>query len=217
MNRSLRPRTTAWLICLAAMWMPDIASAQTAAPANASASAPAGAAKSTPTRALEFGAKLLQGNAPAAALDIHLVGLHPMKDAPEQQMLAHHYCRQLNEDMLQCILFDGASREARLTGVEYIISEKLFETLPEAERAYWHPHNAEILSGQLVAPGLPAPAEHALMKSKVNSYGKTWHLWNTGAPGQTADALPLGPPMLAWCPPRKRKSPYGSSSITRNQ
>ena len=36
------------------------------------------------------------------------------------------------------------------------------------------------------------------MKAKMNSYGKTWHVWHTGAPGEAGDALPLGPAMLAW-------------------
>ena len=90
------------------------------------------------------------------------------------------------------MLFDGNGGNANLNGIEYIISEALFETLPPQERRFWHPHNAEILSGQLVAPGLPAVAETALMKSKMNSYGKTWHLWSTGAPGQPGDTLRSG-------------------------
>jgi hypothetical protein len=69
--------------------------------------------------------------------------------------------------------------DANLVGIEYIISERQFEGLPEEEKKYWHPHNGEILSGQLVAPGLPAVAERELMRQKVNSYGKTWHLWHT--------------------------------------
>jgi hypothetical protein len=129
---------------------------------------------------------------------VYLVGFHPMKERPDHQMEAHHYCHQVNEDFAQCALFDGNGRTARLNGIEYIISEKLFATLPAAERAYWHPHNAEILSGQLVAPGIPAVAEKELMRGKMNSYGKTWHVWNTGAADLPADALPLGPPMLAW-------------------
>ena len=95
-------------------------------------------------------------------------------------------------------MFDGNGPKARLNGIEYIISEKLFDSLPAGERRFWHPHNAEILSGQLVAPGIPAVAEKALMKDKMNSYGKTWHVWHTGAPGEAGDALPLGPAMLAW-------------------
>jgi hypothetical protein len=45
---------------------------------------------------------------------------------------------------------------------------------------------------------LPEVAGKALMKSKMNSYGKTWHVWNTGSLGAGADKLPLGKPMLAW-------------------
>lgn len=159
---------------------------------------PPGARKTAKTKTLELGAKVLQGNSPLGPMDIYLVGFHPMKDHPEQQMEAHHYCHQVNQDFAQCTLFDGNGRDANLTGIEYIVSEKLFETLPEDERRYWHPHNGEILSGQLVAPGIPAVAEKALMKDKMNSYGKTWHVWRTGAGGQAGDKLPLGPPMLAW-------------------
>ena len=36
------------------------------------------------------------------------------------------------------------------------------------------------------------------MKTKANSYGKTWDVWNTGHEGHPADALPLGDPLLAW-------------------
>src|SRR5204863_2817815 len=96
------------------------------------------------------------------------------------------------------VLFDGNTKDANMTGIEYIISEKLFNTLPEGERKYWHPHNYEILSGQLVAPGLPTVAEKELMRKKMNSYGKTWHVWMTESGGKPADKLPLGEPHLAW-------------------
>lgn len=168
------------------------------AQSSPSTTAPRGEAKSGSTKGLEAGAKLLQSNAPLKGFDIYLDGFHPMKDHPEIQMEAHHYCHQVNEDFAQCVLFDGNSKTANMNGVEYIISEKLFNTLPQEERKFWHPHNGEILSGQLVAPGIPEPAEHALMKKKMNSYGKTWHVWNTGHQGMAGDKLPLGEPMLAW-------------------
>lgn len=170
-----------------------------AAPAHSqSTSQPPGSEKSAETLTLELGAKILQGNSPLGPMDIYLVGFHPMKDHPEEQMEAHHYCHQVNEDFAQCVLFDGNSKTANLTGIEYIVSAKLFESLPEAERKYWHPHNGEILSGQLIAPGIPAVADKALMKGKMNSYGKTWHVWNTGMQGRVADKLPMGEAMLAW-------------------
>ncbi len=155
---------------------------------------PAGAEESTKTNVLEVGATALQADAPVGEMDIYVVGFHPMKEDPSQQMEAHHFCDQVNEDLAQCVLFDGNTGSANLNGIEYIISERLFGELPQDERQYWHPHNGEILSGQLVAPGLPGLAEEELMKSKMNSYGKTWHTWSTGENAR----LPLGEPMLAW-------------------
>lgn len=152
-----------------------------------------GREESTKTDVLETGAAALQTKAPFSPMDVYLVGFHPMKEDPGHQMEAHHFCTQVNEDFAQCALFDGNGEDAKLTGIEYIISEKLFNTLPEEEKQYWHPHNYEILSGQLVAPGLPEVAEMELMQSKMNSYGKTWHVWSTDK-----DELPLGDPMLAW-------------------
>lgn len=148
--------------------------------------------------ALDAGAALLQGHAPLAGFDVYLVGFHPMKDDPNVQMEAHHWCRQLNDDVMQCVLFDGNGPDARLNGVEYIVSERVYQALPPEERASWHPHDYEILSGQLVAPGIPEPVERALMRKELNSYGKTWHVWHTGGPGKAADPLPLGAPHLAW-------------------
>ena len=36
------------------------------------------------------------------------------------------------------------------------------------------------------------------MRGKMNSYGKTWHVWSTPRAGQPGDKLPLGPALLAW-------------------
>lgn len=155
---------------------------------------PAGAPTSKSTELLKTGARALQSDAAPASLDIHLIGFHPMKDNPMHQMTAHHFCSQVNEDFAQCALFDGNTRDANLNGIEYIISETLFATLPPHEKKYWHPHNYEILSGQLIGPGLPDAAEKEFLRRKMNSYGKTFHLWMTDG----GDKLPLGEPRLAW-------------------
>lgn len=155
---------------------------------------PAGSDTSAKTDVLKTGAKVMQKDSPLDPMDVYVVGFHPMKDQPEHQMEAHHFCRQATEDFAQCALFDGNSRDANLNGIEYIISERLFETLPADEKQLWHPHNGEILSGQLIAPGIPQVAEKELMRMKMNSYGKTWHTWAT----DQGHKVPLGLPMLAW-------------------
>jgi hypothetical protein len=161
--------------------------------------APAGEGRSLWRATLEAGAALLQDTTPLKDFDIYVVGLHCARHHPEMQMEAHHFCRQVNQDFLQCAIFDGNTKDANLIGVEYIVSERLFASLPEAEKGFWHPHNYEILSGQLSAPGLPEAAERAFLKELMNSYGKTWHTWHTGRhDGEPGDTLPLGGAELMW-------------------
>ena len=157
-----------------------------------------GADPTAKTSALETGASLMQAKAPVDKIAMYLDGFHASKDDPNMQMEAHHYCNQVNEDFAQCVLFDGNTDEARLMGIEYIIAETLYNTLPTEEKAYWHPHNYEVLSGTLRMPGLPDAAEKEALKTKINSYGKTWHTWMTGIHNHKADPLPFGPPHLQW-------------------
>lgn len=164
-----------------------------------SSTAPAGGSKGTGLAALEQGAKLLQTDAPLKGFDVYVVGFHCPKGEPGRQMEAHHFCKVVNDDLLQCVLFDGNTKDANLIGIEYIVSADLFDTFATDEKSYWHPHNFEVFSGQLVAPGLPKAAEKSLMRHLVNSYGKTWHTWHTsqndGEPGMD---LPYGDPKLMW-------------------
>ncbi|ROS73312.1 OBAP family protein [Cellulomonas sp. PhB143] len=157
----------------------------------------AGAPTSVPLRVLDEGARLLQSGGPLPGFDVYVVGFHCAKGEPDFQMEAHHFCRVVNDDLLQCVLFDGNTRDANLIGVEYIVSGRLHATLDPAEQAYWHPHNFEVLSGQLAAPGLPERVERELMARLLNSYGKTWHTWHTST-GAPDAGLPLGDPKLMW-------------------
>ena len=157
-----------------------------------------GSEQTAKTAALETGANLLQSKGPISKISMYLDGFHVAKSDPKMQMEAHHYCNQVNEDFAQCVLFDGNTDDARMMGIEYIVAEKLYTGMTAAEKALWHPHNYEILSGQLRMPGLPDVAEKEALKGKMNSYGKTWHTWMTGTHGGYSTALPLGPPHLQW-------------------
>jgi hypothetical protein len=152
----------------------------------------AGAEKTPKTRILEAGAAVLQDTTPVNRLQMYVCGFHFANGDMGHQMEAHHYCMQVNEDLIQCALYDGNGKDAKLVGIEYIISAKLFDTLPAEEKKLWHSHVYEVKSGTLVAPGLPEAAEHELMEKLVGTYGKTWHTWNTMA----GDTLPMGIPTL---------------------
>ncbi|MCQ6255554.1 OBAP family protein [Pseudomonas sp. Q11] len=151
-----------------------------------------GKPKTPTTQTLDAGAALLQSRPPVEALNAYLDGFHFYNGRLEMQMEAHHYCAILNEEVIQCVIYDGTRKDAKLMGVEYIVSEHLFNTLPPAEKALWHSHVHEVKSGQLIAPGIPEVAEHALMKKLVHTYGKTWHTWHT----DLNKHLPLGVPQL---------------------
>ncbi len=157
-----------------------------------SAVKPPGNDESTKTQALEAGADLLQDKAPLDGFNAYLDGFHFASGDLRMQMEAHHYCSHLNEDVIQCVLFDGNGKQAKLAGIEYIITKPLFEKLPAEEKRLWHSHVYEVSSGQLVAPGIPDVAEHELMEKIAGTYGKTWHTWHTND-GAT---LPLGIPRL---------------------
>ena len=158
---------------------------------DSNASAP-GSEESAKTRVLETGANLLQDKTPLHALNAYMDGFHFYNGDMKGQMEAHHYCGHLNEDVIQCVIFDGNEENAKLMGVEYIVSKSLFEKLSAEEKYFWHSHVHEVRSGQLIAPGIPEVAEHEFMEKIAGTYGKTWHTWHTDRELN----LPLGIPMI---------------------
>ncbi|WP_461130088.1 OBAP family protein [Spirosoma aerophilum] len=151
-----------------------------------------GEEKTAKTKTLEAGADLLQNKAPLNKLNMYLDGFHFYNGHMDGQMEAHHYCSAINEDLTQCVIYDGNGENAKIMGIEYIVSEKLFRTLPAEEKKLWHSHVHEVKSGQLIAPGVPAVAEHELMEKLVSTYGKTFHTWHT----DRELTLPVGHPMI---------------------
>ena len=87
---------------------------------------PPGEPESTMTRALEAGSTLLQRDAPWDQLDVYVVGFHPMAENPLMQFEAHRILPPGEPGLRQCALYDGNPKDRELTGIEYIISERLF-------------------------------------------------------------------------------------------
>lgn len=133
-------------------------------------------------------ADIVPDRAPARETDRSLEGFHVTKHEPSLVTDAHHYCRSLNEEVAQCVILDGAD----IVGVEYVLSERLFESLSDDEKTMWHPHD----SGQ------------------PTGYGKAWRLWDTERGGPSAARpLPLGRPVLGW--PSRHATPRGAAPERR--
>ena len=154
---------------------------------------PPGGPTRAKTRALEAGAKMLQDKEPLEAISTYLNAFHWYSGDMGRQVEAHHYCTHGgNEDLMQCVIYDGNGPGARLIGVEHIVSERVFASLPPEEQRLWHSHQFESKSGTIIFPGLPQAAETAAVQHIANTYGKTWHFWQV----DRGDKLPLGIPQL---------------------
>eukprot|EP01027_Heterolobosea_sp_BB2_P015551 GEZU01022247.1.p1 GENE.GEZU01022247.1~~GEZU01022247.1.p1 ORF type:complete len:227 (+),score=35.36 GEZU01022247.1:338-1018(+) len=146
---------------------------------------------------MEIGTELLQSFGPINKFRTHLCGFHfynyrDPSDPRVPQLEVQHYCSELNNEIMQCILFDGNTEAAKVIGVEYIITKRLFDALPESEQKMWHSLAYEVKRGLLVAPNVPQPLQNMLMKDLANRYGKAVHLWQVGR----GDQLPAGTPIL---------------------
>ena len=140
-----------------------------------------------------------QSRIPVEQLQVYVDGFHNYKrDAnlpadKQKQMRVTHYCQPLNDDLIQCVVYDGNTKNAHLIGVEHIISDKVFQALPVGEKKFWHPHDGEVDSGMLDLPGMPEEQKKGLLQMIRTTHGKTWHVWDTDK-----DKIPMGTPSLMW-------------------
>lgn len=111
-----------------------------------------------------------------------------------RQVEAHHFCSHQNEEMRQCLIYDSPESGAHLIGLEYIISENLFLTLPDNEKLLWHTHEYEVKSGISFMPGVPGAVQRRDLEKVCKTYGKTFHFWQV----DKGDTLPLGLPQVMY-------------------
>jgi len=74
---------------------------------------PPGQGKGAWLATLEQGANLLQNVMPLKGFDVYVVGFHCPKGEPDSQMEAHHYCRVVNDDLIQCAQASSSPRAFR--------------------------------------------------------------------------------------------------------
>lgn len=146
--------------------------------------------------AMGAGLAAVQDMAPVEDFEAHLTGIHFVNGDPSRQVESHYFVQTVNEDFSQALIYDGDGADAKLVGVEYMISDRLFRSLPAEEQRMWHSHGYEVVSGNLVAPGVPTEAETPLMEEIATTYGKTIYFWNV----DRGETLPLGAPTLMMAP-----------------
>lgn len=87
-------------------------------------------------------AVLCQNQVPLEMFNQFLDGFHFQNGDLCHQVEARHYCNQYSDDLIQCVIMDR--NNTRLMGVEYIVTEDVFKSLPEEEKRLWHSHVYEV-------------------------------------------------------------------------
>jgi Protein of unknown function (DUF1264) len=120
-------------------------------------------------------------------------GTHLLKEQPTVAQVAIHYCKPVNDDLIaQCLLYDGTGPDARLIGVEYLVSGDVYRKMAPEEQSYWHDHKYEVDAGLLKSLTQNGAEEKATLAKVRTFYGKIFHTWSTGK------VYPEGPARLFW-------------------
>ncbi|KAK9055938.1 hypothetical protein SSX86_027025 [Deinandra increscens subsp. villosa] len=153
---------------------------------------------------IDKSAQMLQTLKPIKQMSQHICTFAVYSHDMSRQIEIHHSITRLNQDFLQCAVYDSDDPSAHLIGVEYIVSDRIFDTLPNEEQKLWHSHDHEVTSGLWVAPGVSERIQMTELELITHTYGKFWCTWQVDR-GELnlpyyRDKLPLGAPALMMSP-----------------
>lgn len=130
---------------------------------------------------------------------LYVDGFH-LKGPDGRPLEARQYLSQIGEGIWHGVLVDRHDAQGRIVGVEYLISEERYRSLPEEEKRLWHSHAHAVTSGQWVMPGAHPDVERTVMRDLVKTYGKAWLCWGEGD-------VPTGEPLRLDSPTRDGQVP----------
>uniref|UniRef100_A0A2C9U743 Uncharacterized protein n=1 Tax=Manihot esculenta TaxID=3983 RepID=A0A2C9U743_MANES len=174
-------------------------------------SIPPGEPMSMGQHMLDRGAQMLQSLKPIKKMSQHVYTFAIYSHDISRQIETHHYISKINRDFLQCAVYDtDDSNGLKLwwcdyvlyfisppyVGVEYIVSDEIFKSLPPEEQKLWHSHANEVKSRLLVHPKVSEMLVKSELENLAKTYGKFWCTWQT----DRGDRLPLGTPALMMSP-----------------
>ncbi|HEX4219148.1 MAG TPA: DUF1264 domain-containing protein [Acidimicrobiales bacterium] len=106
--------------------------------------------------------------------------------------VADHDREPLNDQVSHRLLYDGPGPDARLIGVEYLVSDEVYRRMPAEERLYWHAHECEDDDGLLTRPTRSRSEESAARAEARNLWAKVYRTWVSGGD------YPRGPTRPFW-------------------
>ncbi|MDP3018225.1 MAG: DUF1264 domain-containing protein [Methylococcaceae bacterium] len=121
----------------------------------------------------------------------HLIpDTHSVHD-PKLQVIVHHHCKAYDDGTFVCMMFpSGMKDQDKPIGFEYIITTAQFNTLPEAEKKYWHYHKIEVARAHATFPDLTQEEAAKILPAVHETYGKVMYFQ------KPEDKYPLGEPYV---------------------
>jgi hypothetical protein len=110
----------------------------------------------------------------------------------DSSLRVEHFCKPHDSVVMVCQLYDSNSANATLIGIEYIITQEQYDSLPNREKPYWHAHREE-LRPERADPKMPelSPEQaQAEMAKMFPTWGKVIITWIP------SDDLPSFPPQV---------------------
>lgn len=108
-----------------------------------------------------------------------------------EKKIAHHFCKQVQGGMFECQLYDSDEKDARLVGIETVVSTDTWKTFDQVEQKLWHYHKIEIPKVNAKFPDLSKEEAAKVMTTLEETYGKIYLLWDP-----SKSDLPIGQPSI---------------------
>jgi hypothetical protein len=120
----------------------------------------------------------------------HLNAVRHNFDDPSLRV--EHFCKPHDTVMMVCQLYDSNSANATLIGIEYIITQQQYDSLPNREKPYWHAHREELRPERAdpMMPELTPEQTQAEMAKLHPTWGKVIITWIP------SDDMPSFPPQV---------------------
>ena len=120
----------------------------------------------------------------------HLNAVRHNFDDPSLRV--EHFCKPHDSIMMVCQLYDSNSANATLIGIEYMITQEQYDSLPNREKPYWHAHREELRPERAdpMMPELSPEQAQAEMEKMFPTWGKVIMTWIP------SDDLPSFPPQV---------------------
>ena len=112
---------------------------------------------------------------PQKGFDLHVDAKHYVKN---ERVPVHHWCKTINEKLIECVLFDSDKVNANLVGIETIIAKDIWDTLNDEQKSEWHDHATEIIEAEATLPDTLTEEAAKIVEFLKGTRGRVVYIWN---------------------------------------